>query len=144
MADQPQYEPVNTTAPKEPVYGEMQQTEELEEAAPRPGPDEELPPGPALPPPESGPSRRNIIDVLPPDNTAPSATGMTPRPPAIETANVILGYPGMDPSVRGLAMMVLRGKNMGRGALGQPGYAEGPIPSSPPEGEYDTTEMGEV
>jgi len=143
MPDQTQYPPQNPTAPREPAYGEVAETEELaavdveaEEMQPQtqPAPAEEQIPEPNI---EQGPPR-NIVGVLPPESTAPSQTGMPDLPPDMRTARAILAIPGIDPSVRGLAMAVL---NQGR--MPGPGYFQGEMPPEPPAGEYDTTELGE-
>lgn len=129
---QPQYPPENPTAPREPAYGEVAETEAAQQAAPLAG--EETPPlpeepekGAPLPASTAGPPR-NIISVLPPENTAPSETGILPLPPIKTTAKTLLAMPGIDPSVRALAFVVL-------GNFTGPGYAEGPLPTTPPETE---------
>ena len=132
---QSQYPPNNPTAPREPAYGEVAETEAARQAAPLAG--EETPPTPPTPesPQEAGPEPaqptgppRNIISVLPPESSAPSETGILPQTPIKTTAKTLLAMPGIDPSVRALAFIVL-------GNFTGPGYAEGPLPASPPETE---------
>ena len=128
----PQYPPANPTAPPEPMYGEMVQTEALKEAAPLPGeqtaaePETEVE-GETQTMQPSGPPR-NIISVLPPESSSPANTGIRPRSQMEITALAVKSLPGIDPSVRALADGIL-------GRFGGPDYSTGPLPAKPPEGE---------
>jgi hypothetical protein len=94
--------------PSEPQYGEVQQIDAQVASAPLP--QSEQPAAPMEAPAQPGriqPRPDNIVDVLPPIETAPSRTGQRPLRPEQQLAYLILGSEGMSSVTRSFAAQIV-------------------------------------
>jgi hypothetical protein len=98
--------------PAQPQYGEVQQIDAQVAGAALPKAEEPPVAAPAPVAPDMSqsvyqPSPNNIVDVLPPANTAPAVTGLPPLRPEQQLAYLILGTPGMGGLTRSFAAQIV-------------------------------------
>jgi hypothetical protein len=97
--------------PAQPQYGEVKQIDAQVAGAALPQAEEPpvaaAPVAPEVNPSVYQPSPNNIVDVLPPANTAPSETGIKPLRPEQQLAYLILGTPGMGGLTRSFAAQIV-------------------------------------